>query len=90
MSDSQVNSLVHRLDTIERRNRFMNMCGLVVLLCAVAALLMGQASRSPSGPSKVIEAERFILRDADRNTRAMLAVRGNDVGAEGAGETEEE
>lgn len=80
MSEAQAKILVRRLDTIERRNRFMNVCGLVVLLCAVAALLMGQVSLSPSGPSKVIEAERFILRDAMGNARAILSMVGDGPG----------
>jgi hypothetical protein len=70
MSEATLDTLEKRLERVERENRRLKRIGSAVLLLFVAALIMGQARhiRVP----KVVEAERFILRDGSGNIRAEL------------------
>ncbi len=63
----------HRLDRLERENRFFKAVGLVALAVIAAVVLMGQGTGSKV--AKVIEAEKFVLRDAKGEKSADLAVR---------------
>jgi hypothetical protein len=68
----EVRDLVQRLDRLEKRNRRLN-GGLIAALTAFSAIvLMGQASPSP----RVVEAQKFVLKDADGNVRGWLAIIG--------------
>ncbi len=75
---NEANSVTERLDRLERENRWLKLVGLVGLLGIAAVLLTGQG---PASSGKVIEAEKFILRDASGRVRAELrAPRGGPAG----------
>ena len=57
----------------ERRFLLLKWAGFAVLLCGSVALLMGQAK--PQESAKVVEAERFVLRDANGKARAELGLK---------------
>lgn len=56
-----------RLRRVERENRRLKQIGLGILALVVALLLMGR-----SHLNRVVEAEKFILKDADGRTTARL------------------
>lgn len=62
-------AIVERLERLEKRDLRLKRAGFCVLLFVSAVLLTGQAR-----PFRTMEAERFILRDADGKRRATLAV----------------
>jgi len=62
----------HRLDRLERENRFFKAVGLVALAVIAAVVLMGQATTAKV--AKVIEAEKFVVKDKDGKARAVLEV----------------
>lgn len=63
-------TLVLRLEMLEKQNRRLRNWGKAVLLVVAGLLLMGQA-----GPNtNTIEAQEFILRDANNKQRARLAL----------------
>jgi hypothetical protein len=55
-----------RLETIERENRRLGQWGVVVVLGIVALALMGAVAGKGT---KVVEAQRFVVRDRDGNVR---------------------
>lgn len=55
----QGEDLIRRIDNLERQNRYMKKVGSLVLLTLVGVILMGLAIPE----SKVVEAERFILKN---------------------------
>ncbi len=63
-------TLEQRLDRLERENRCLKRAGALALAVIAAVVLMGQATGAKV--PKVIEAERFVVRDASGNTRAVL------------------
>ena len=63
--------LVQRLDRLERENRRLKRVGFLVAIGIAAAVLMGQARTA----GRVVEAEKFLLRDPSGKPRAQLAVR---------------
>jgi len=64
-----VQTILNRIEVLERQNRWLMRGALIGLLLAVAAVTMGQA---PLG--RTIEAQGFILRDSSGNKRAELAL----------------
>lgn len=62
-------AVVERLATVERQNGRLEFAGAMVLLLAAAGLVMGQAVP----PSRTVEAEAFVLRDAGGTARAAWA-----------------
>lgn len=62
-------TLAERLHRLERENRRWKRAGGVALAVTAAVMLMGQATSS-----KVIEAERFVLRDSQGRNRGGLRV----------------
>ena len=62
----------HRLDRLERENRFFKAVGLVALAVIAAVVLMGQGTGSKV--AKVIEAEKFVLRDGNGKERGLLSI----------------
>lgn len=64
--------LLERLDRLERRSRRSNMISAVLVLIISALVLLGQAG-SNSG-AKVIEAERFALKDSSGRPRASWGI----------------
>ena len=63
-------TVVERLEKVEAQNRRLKWAGVLVVVVVCAVVLMGQASPK----KRVVEAERFILRDAGGNMRAWLGV----------------
>ena len=63
-------NIVERLEKVERQNRRMKQAGVAILVCCIAALVMGQASPN----SRILDAEELIIRDKAGNIRAMLSV----------------
>src|SRR5690348_10244696 len=59
--------LEKRLRRVEKQNRQMKRVGLVVLLLGSLIMVMGQAR-----PSRKVEAEQFILRDAQGRERLAI------------------
>lgn len=75
MSEPTVEALGRRLDHLERENRRLKRAGTVGLIGLAAVLLMGQAL--PSRPAKVVESEKFVVRDARGNILAELGPLGD-------------
>jgi hypothetical protein len=67
--------VTQRLDRLERENRRLKRIGGVVLVTLAAVVLMGQAT--PGKVAKVVEAEKFVLRDRAGQLRATLAADAN-------------
>ena len=63
-------TLLQRLDRMERENLRLKMAGVVVLAVIAAVVLMGQATGSKV--AKVVEAEEFALLDKNGVRRAVL------------------
>ncbi len=72
MTDPTLDSLAQRLDRLERENRRLKLAGAILLLALVAVGAMGQVL--PKAVPKVVEAERFVLRDTKGKTRGGLGV----------------
>jgi hypothetical protein len=70
MSEPTLNPLTQRLDRLERENRRLKIAGAIVLLAVVAVGAMGQVL--PKAVPKVLEAERFVLRDTSGKILATL------------------
>jgi hypothetical protein len=65
-----IEELSARLEKVERQNRWMRAGGIAALVLVAAGAAMGQAA----APPKVIQAERFEVRDAGGKTRAVLGI----------------
>jgi len=65
---SELQAIKNRLSTLEAQNRRLKWSGLSLLAFLSAFALMGQAAPTP----QVIEAQRFVLKDAKGNVRAWL------------------
>jgi hypothetical protein len=61
-------AIVKRMDKLERQNRRLKFGGFVILGALSAVVLMGQAAPA----AKVIEAQKFVLKDADGNVRGWF------------------
>src|SRR3990172_7128596 len=61
-------NIAERLDRLERENRWWKRVVIVILVIVGSVGLMGQ---TPSG-RRVVEAERFVLKDADGRIRGVL------------------
>ena len=70
MVELEIETLARRLDRVERENRRLKRAGVVALAMIAAVILMGQATESKV--VKVIEAEKFVLRDGQGRQRAEL------------------
>ncbi len=70
MNEPTMEILARRLDRVERENRVLKRAGVVALAVIAAVVLMGQATESKV--EKVVEAERFVVRDSSGNLRAAL------------------
>jgi len=62
-------SFSNRLEKLERENRRLKVLGSVVLLGAAGALCMGLTA----APSKKLEAETIVIKDARGKTQAILS-----------------
>lgn len=70
MNNPTMETLGQRLDRVERENRRLKRAGIVAVAVIAAVVLMGQAT--PRKVAKVVEAEKFVLRDAGGTVRARL------------------
>jgi hypothetical protein len=76
-STSDLKTLATRVEALEQQNRLFKRAGLVLLLLPAALLVMGQAQ-----PGRTLEAQNFVLTDANGTKRADLTVpSGNKEGA---------
>lgn len=73
MIDSTLNTLVQRLERLERENRGLKGAGLLVLIALLSVAVMGQ---SPLTGPPLIEAQAFYVRDAAGKVRVMLGADG--------------
>lgn len=65
----ELRGIISRLEKLENENRRLKKIGAALSVLAAVILAMGQA---PS--SRTIEAEKFVLKDATRNARAVLGM----------------
>src|SRR5579859_6074372 len=72
LHSDEVQSILKRLEKVEAENRRLKICGTAVAVVVAAFVLMGQAS----APPKVVEAERFVLKDSSGNIRGWLGLFG--------------
>ena len=63
-----LDAVLRRLNRLERQNRALRYLFLLIFLIIAGVVLMGQ-----SQTNETMQAQRFILTDADGNTRAMLS-----------------
>ncbi len=70
MSEPILNTLTQRLDRLERENRRLKIAGAILLLALAAVGAMGQVL--PKAVPKVVEAERFVVRDTKGKVLATL------------------
>jgi len=68
----ELQAIKKRLSDLEAQNRRLKWSGLSLVAILSAFLLMGQAAPGP----QVIEAQRFVLKDAKGNVRAWLGLFG--------------
>ncbi|MEE8242578.1 MAG: hypothetical protein V3R61_03765 [candidate division NC10 bacterium] len=71
MVEPTIETLARRLGRVERENQRLKQAGVVALAVIAAVVLMGQATQSKV--AEVVEAERFILRDATGKVRTRVA-----------------
>jgi hypothetical protein len=69
---SELQAIIRRVNNLETQNRRLKWSGLSLLVVFSALVLMGQATPTP----KVIEAQRFVLKDGKGNVRAWLGLFG--------------
>ena len=72
MNDLNLAAITHRLDRLEHENRRWRRGAAGVVIVAVSFALMGQAMRG--GIPKVVEGERFVLRDTSGRVLASLGL----------------
>jgi hypothetical protein len=66
----EIQAIVERLNKVEAQNRRLK-CGGIAILVAISGLVaMGQSAPTP----KVIEAQKFVLKDADGIVRGWFGV----------------
>jgi hypothetical protein len=75
MSEPTMQALARRVERLERETRWWKRVTGLGLVLVVAAGLLGQAA--PLGSQKVVDAERFNLRDATGQLRAVLGSSGD-------------
>ncbi len=78
MNEPTIETLARRLDRVERENRWLKRAGVVAVAVIAAVGLMGQATGSKV--AKVIEAEKFVLRDTRGKVRGKLEMHKDGVG----------
>ena len=75
MNEPPRNQVTRRLERLESENRRIKRLGAAAFFGAVALLIMGQSKSDHI--SKVVDAERFVVRDASGAVRAVLGVNPN-------------
>jgi hypothetical protein len=66
---SDLPDLAQRVEKLEKANRRLKLAGVLALALVGCSLLLGAAS-----PKRTVEAEEFILRDANGEVRALLGM----------------
>ena len=61
MNEPTMESLARRLDRVEREDRRLKQAGVVALVVIAAVMLVAMAT--PPVLTKVVEAEKFVLKD---------------------------
>ena len=69
---SELQIIVQRLGKLEAQNRRLKWAGVTILATLSAVVLMGQAAPTP----RVVEAQRFILKDSDGTVRGWMGTIG--------------
>lgn len=72
MTEHKTETLMQRVDRLERQNRLFKRIGGFALGAIAAVVLMGQAL--PSKVAKLVEAEKFLVRDTAGRPRATLGL----------------
>ena len=72
MNEPAIGTLVQRLERLEQDHRALKRIGLMALVMIAAIAMIGQAASR--NVSKLVEAEKFVVRDANGNPRAELEV----------------
>jgi hypothetical protein len=72
MKEPVGDQVMKRLERLEKENRWIKCIGAATLFGAVALLIMGQSK--PDNIAKVVDAERFVVRDSSGAVRAVLGV----------------
>ncbi|MGA8145116.1 MAG: hypothetical protein WB987_14615 [Candidatus Acidiferrales bacterium] len=66
----EMKGIVERLDKLETQNRRLKCGGIAILVAFSGLVAMGQSAPTP----KVVEAQKFVLKDADGIVRGWLGV----------------
>lgn len=76
MNEADWERLLNRVNMVEAQNRRFRRLGLAVAAIAVIALVAGQVrpSAAPRNVERLIEAERFVVKDKQGRTRALLGI----------------
>ena len=74
MPEARMEDLERRLSRVERENRRLRRTGAAALMVTASLVLMGQARRGARerDGAEVVEASRFVVKDAAGNLRAVL------------------
>jgi hypothetical protein len=68
----ELQTILERIGELEAQNRRLRRGGIAVLALLSAVILMGQAAPSP----RVVEAQRFVLKDREGNVRGWMGTIG--------------
>ncbi len=80
VQDTDIGYLCQRLDRLEKENRRLKRFILGVCVIGIALLAMGQTRPVPKSVPRVIEAEKFVLKDVSGKEKAWLQMK--DTGPE--------
>lgn len=72
MNEPMMDEVLRRFDRVERENRWLKRIVASALFGAAALMVMGQAK--PNTIAKVIESEKFVVRDTTGSVSAVLGV----------------
>jgi hypothetical protein len=72
LENPDLHAILERVDKLEAQNRRLRRGGLATLILLSAFILMGQAPPS----LRVVEAQRFVLKDSDGNVRGWMGTIG--------------
>jgi hypothetical protein len=67
------NAVLERISKLEKQNQRLKKFNIAMVIFLSAVLLMGQAAPPP----KVLEAQRFVLKDSEGNVRGWMGTIGN-------------
>ena len=81
MNETETETLKRRLSRLETENRRVRLVALPLAILAAAVVLsvgMAEPSAQQSGTERLLEAERFVLKDKQGRVRAWLGIDDND------------